>query len=145
MSFWSKIFKSNATESNSAADKETNETSSQLTDDEKQQIKSQIKDLTEQLNDSNSESVASNKQKATVLTQLGQNYQKLGNVDDAIDAYEKSLKLNEDFGPAFDGLLKLYDIKRQKAAYAKDNDEIQKWLNKGDELTALSKKIMRSK
>ena len=55
MSFWSKIFKSNATESKSAADKETNETSSQLTDDEKQQIKSQIKDLTEQLNDNDSE------------------------------------------------------------------------------------------
>ncbi|BDR61176.1 tetratricopeptide repeat protein [Lactobacillus xylocopicola] len=138
MSFWSKFLKSTAEPKEPEVEKISAAETKKITD--------KITKLTEQLNDETTAGTAVvKKQKAVMLTELGQCYQELSQVDKAIAAYEKSLKCSEDFGPAFDGLLKLYDVKRQAAAYAKDNSEIQKWLNKSDELTALSKKIMRSK
>lgn len=145
MSFWSKIFKSETSSTNS----KTGEfVKTSLSSEEKEKTRVEISKLNEQLKEeklTGSKQTDINKQKADILTKLGQSYQKLNEVDKAIDAYEKSLQYNEDFGPAFDGLIKLYDVKRQAAAYAKDNEAIQKWLNKSDELTTLSKKIMRSK
>lgn len=138
MSLWSKIFKS-TDGSRETNQKKLNEETNKLTDSDKKMLTDEIDQLNRKIASSETYS------KADDLTKLGQDYQKMGKVDDAIYAYEKSLKCKEDFGPAFDGLLKLYDIKRQEAAYDKNNDEIQKWLNKSDELTALSKKIMRSK
>lgn len=145
MSFWSKIFKSETSSTNS----KTGEfVKTSLSSEEREKTRVEISKLNEQLKEeklTGSKQTDINKQKADILTKLGQSYQKLNEVDKAIDAYEKSLQYNEDFGPAFDGLIKLYDVKRQAAAYAKDNEAIQKWLNKSDELTTLSKKIMRSK
>jgi tetratricopeptide (TPR) repeat protein len=143
MSFWSKIFKSNDLSDSTKTEDSHNDV--KLSDEERKKIKNKINQLSDQINNEKTGSPNSNKQNADLLTELGQNYQKLNNIDAAIKAYEKSLKCNEDFGPAFDGLLSLYDEKRKEAAYKKDNEEIQKWLNKSDELTALSKKIMRSK
>lgn len=145
MSFWSKIFKS---ETSSTSSKTGEFVKTSLSSEEKEKTRVEISKLNEQLKEeklTGSKQTDINKQKADILTKLGQSYQKLNEVDKAIDAYEKSLQYNEDFGPAFDGLIKLYDVKRQAAAYAKDNEAIQKWLNKSDELTTLSKKIMRSK
>lgn len=76
--------------------------------------------------------------------QLGENYTKLGETDSAITAFEASLKIQERFGTAYNGLLNLYEIKRKAAAEQKNNDEIQKWVNKTDELLNLSKRVMRS-
>lgn len=146
MSFWSKIFKS--TEATEPKEKKPEAPKVELTDEEKEKLEADVKKLNEQVKDekfNGSESDDFNKEKADVLTKLGQDYQKLGDIDKAIESFESSLKFNEDFGPAFDSLLTLYDEKRKQAAYAKDSDEIQKWLNKSDSLTALSKKIMRSK
>lgn len=145
MSFLSKIFKS---ETSSTSSKTGEFVKTSLSSEEKEKTRVEISKLNEQLKEeklTGSKQTDINKQKADILTKLGQSYQKLNEVDKAIDAYEKSLQYNEDFGPAFDGLIKLYDVKRQAAAYAKDNEAIQKWLNKSDELTTLSKKIMRSK
>lgn len=143
MSFWSKIFKANDLVHNTKTEKQKNEVN--LSEEERQKIEAKIKQLSSQISTAKTASPDLNKQNADLLTELGQNYQKLNNIDSAIKAYEDSLKCNEDFGPAFDGLLSLYDEKRKVAAYKKDNEEIQKWLNKSDELTALSKKIMRSR
>lgn len=146
MSFWSRLFKS--TEATEPEKKEPEAPKVELTDEEKSNLEAEIKKLNEQVKDekfTGSESDDFNKEKADVLTKLGQDYQKLGDIDKAIESYESSLKFNEDFGPAFDALLTLYDEKRKQAAYAKNGDEIQKWLDKSDSLTALSKKIMRSK
>ncbi|MDF7639493.1 tetratricopeptide repeat protein [Lactobacillus sp. ESL0791] len=146
MSFWSKLFKS--TKDPDSNNKGSANPATKLSEEEKSKIESEIKQLNDQIKsekNADSESDDFSKKKAEVLTQLGKDYQRIGNIDEAINAYETSLKCNEDFGPAFDGLLTLYDEKRKQASYAKDNDEIQKWLNKSDSLTALSKKIMRSK
>lgn len=148
MSFWSKIFKSTESKNSTENKNIPKKNEVKLTAEEKSKLESDINKLTEQVKEekfTGSDSTDLNKQKADALTKLGQDYQKLGKVDEAIKAYEQSLKFNEDFGPAFDGLLKLYDVKRQEAAYAKDDEGIQKWLNKSDDLTSLSKKIMRSK
>lgn len=113
--------------------------SDSLSDEEKTQLKNEIDDLNELID--RSEGI----QKANYLNMIGSKYQKLGLESEAIKAFESSLKLNEDFGPAFDALLQLYNGKRKKAAFAKNDTEIQKWINKTDVLTALSKKIMRTK
>ncbi|MFD0898524.1 tetratricopeptide repeat protein [Loigolactobacillus binensis] len=76
--------------------------------------------------------------------QLGENYTQLGETDSAITAFEASLKVQERFGAAYNGLLNLYEIKRKEAAEQKNNDEIQKWVTKTDELLNLSKRVMRS-
>lgn len=144
MSFFSRIFNTNKKKEPDTASSSRKKV--QLTDMDKKQLTADITTLNKQIEQSSdANTAAGKKEKAAVLTKLGQDYQKLGANDKAIAAYEQSLHCNEDFGPAFDGLLQLYDVKRQEAAYAGNNDEIQKWLNKSDELTALSKKIMRSK
>lgn len=137
MSFLSKLFGGS---SKTSAQKAPVQEKPQLSDEEKKNLEDQVASLSSDL-----ESENDNKVKADLLSKLGKAYQGLGEADQAISSYEESLKLNEDFGPAFDGLLDLYNQKRKEASYAKDDDAIQKWLNKSDELTALSKKIMRSK
>lgn len=76
--------------------------------------------------------------------QLGENYTKLGEIDSAIVAFEASLKIQERFGAAYNGLLNLYEVKRKTAAEQKNTAEIQKWVGKTDELLNLSKRVMRS-
>lgn len=75
---------------------------------------------------------------------LGENYIRLNELDSAIDVFETSLKIKEQFGVAYNNLLNLYEIKRKKAAEQKDNKAIQKWNDKTDSLLALSKRVMRS-
>lgn len=119
-----------------------------LSSEEKAKLEEKVTLLTKQVQEdkfNGAESNEFNKKKADILDELGAIYQKLGDIDKAIQSYEQSLKFNEDFGPAFDALQTLYNEKRTEASYHKDNDAIQKWLNKSDELNNLSKKIMRSK
>lgn len=119
-----------------------------LSDEEKASLEEKVTQLNNQVDDASftgSNSNEFNKNKADTLDKLGATYKKLGEWDKAIKSYEKSLEFNKDFGPAFDALQDLYNKKRMEASYAKDNDGIQKWLNKSDKLNNLSKKIMRSK
>lgn len=82
--------------------------------------------------------------KINILNKLGQIYQELGDVELAIQYFEKSLAEKEQFGAAYNGLLILYEIKRREAAKAKNDDEIQKWVNRMDRLIDMSKRVMRS-
>jgi tetratricopeptide (TPR) repeat protein len=75
---------------------------------------------------------------------LGAVYTKLGQTDDAIGAYEASLRLKEQFGDAYNALLNLYETKRKEAAAARDDAEIQKWVTKTDTLLDMSKRVLRS-
>lgn len=111
-----------------------------LSDEEKNKLKTNISELNEKL-----VSVETTDEKADILNELGALNQKLGESDEAIRNYEESLKIKETFGPAFDGLTKLYNEKRKEAAYNKDDEKIQYWVKKTDDLLAQSKKIMRSR
>lgn len=78
------------------------------------------------------------------LNELGKLYQKLGKKDEAIKYFEESLDEKEQFGDAYNGLLNLYEVKRKEAAFNKDDDAIQKWVSKTDNLMAISKKVLKS-
>ncbi|PHP53573.1 hypothetical protein [Actinomyces ruminis] len=79
-----------------------------------------------------------------LLNELGGVQQELGDNAAAIDSYEASMALREQFGPAYNGLLTLYNEQLKQAAKSRDDAAIQQWTVKLDELTALSKRVMRS-
>jgi hypothetical protein len=79
-----------------------------------------------------------------LLNELGGLQQELGDATAAIDSYEASMAIREQFGPAYNGLLTLYNDQLRQAARARDDAAIQQWTVKLDELTALSKRVMRS-
>ena len=80
----------------------------------------------------------------TAEDQLGAVEAQLGHDLAAIAAYEESLKDKEEFGDAYNALLNLYETQRKAAAKAKNDDDIQKWVNKTDALLDMSKRVMRS-
>lgn len=95
------------------------------------------------------------KQKITVLehdsenkrSELAKNYEnmgllyyEIGEIDFSMKALEKSLDYELSIKEGYKKLLHIYNEKRQAAAYAKDNEEIQKWLDKMEELRKIAKK-----
>lgn len=78
------------------------------------------------------------------LDRLADEAHQRGEIDLAIESYEKSLATLERFGSAYNGLLNLYNVKLSESAHAKDNAAIQHWTTKLDQLMDLSKRIMRS-
>ncbi|EKQ24109.1 hypothetical protein [Lacticaseibacillus paracasei] len=91
------------------------------------------------------EQITDDKNKRHLLyNQLGATQVKLGNDLEAIAAYEASVKDKEEFGDAYNALLNLYETQRKQAAKAKNDDDIQKWVTKTDELLDMSKRVMRS-
>lgn len=79
------------------------------------------------------------------LNTLGELYYKLNKNDQAIKYYEESIKENKSLGKAYTGLMKLYNLKRQEGVNEKNNEKIQYYLDKIDELTKLSKDVMRGR
>ena len=84
-------------------------------------------------------------ERADELDKRADEAQGRGEIDQAIAYYEESLAVMERFGPAYNGLLTLYNTKLSESAHAKDNAAIEGWTSKLDQLMDLSKRIMRSK
>nr|SFZ88755.1 hypothetical protein LREN565_1868 [Loigolactobacillus rennini] len=118
--------------------KENKTTTSKLSQEERISLQNENKDLLGTLKK------IPEKERPIKYDQLGKNYMSLNELDSAIEVFETSLKIKEQFGVAYNNLLNLYEIKRKKAAEQKDNQEIQKWNDKTDSLLALSKRVMRS-
>lgn len=110
----------------------------ELSKQEKSLLKDQIHDLQLQITSAKSDS------KPDLYDKLGTDFQKLDDIDNAIEAFEKSLQIKERYGSAYNALLSLYDQKRKQAAENKNDEDIQKWISKTDDLLAMSKRVMRS-
>jgi len=82
-------------------------------------------------------------QRTELLNELGGIYFKLGRIDDAINYYEISIDKNRSLGKAYTDLLKLYNLKRKQAVDEKDDEKVQLYLNKIDDLMKLSKDVIR--
>lgn len=80
-----------------------------------------------------------------LLNELAATCCELGDTDAAIAHYEASMGIREQFGPAYNGLLSLYNDKLKTAAQAQDDAGIQRWTTRLDDLLALSKRVMRSR
>lgn len=66
-------------------------------------------------------------------------------VDEAIQSLEKSLDLKVSIGDGYKRLLNLYNKKRAQAAKSGDDDAINYYINKFDEMKAVAKKGTLSK
>lgn len=80
-----------------------------------------------------------------LLNQLGKDYLTLDDLDHAIKYFELSLSENKTFGDAYNGLLNLYEKKRKIAAKAKDDAQLQFYINKLDSLLKISKEMIFNK
>lgn len=80
---------------------------------------------------------------ANVFNEIGKIYVDLDCVDEAIEAFEQSLEANHVMGKASATLVKLYNKKRAAAAEAKDDEGIKYYLDKVNEMLAISKNQLR--
>lgn len=82
-------------------------------------------------------------EKAKTYEEIGLAYVELEKEDEAIHAFEKSLEEKKSIGASYKTLLKLYNKKRTEALKANDQDTLQVYLKKMDELMQISKDVTR--
>ena len=78
---------------------------------------------------------------ARLHEQLGLNYAKLEQTDNAIESLEKSLDYKLSIGDGYKKLMSLYNAKRAEAARNGDDAGIDKYMNKMDEMRQIAKKV----
>lgn len=78
------------------------------------------------------------------LDEIGILYADAQQNDEAIKYLEMSLSEKKSLGNGYRKLLSLYNIKRREAAQAKDDEQIQYYLKKIDEMMAISKEVTRA-
>lgn len=81
----------------------------------------------------------------SLLNQIGSCYFQAEETDQAIAYYEQSLEEDKQLGKAYTDLLKLYNLKRQEAAMAKNDEELTFYMDKVQSLMQLSKDVIRGK
>jgi tetratricopeptide (TPR) repeat protein len=79
------------------------------------------------------------------LNKIGKLYFEMEEIDKSIEYYERSLAESNALGQAFKDLVKLYNIKRQEATRSGNNDDVQIYFKKTDDLMQLSKDVIRGK
>lgn len=77
------------------------------------------------------------------LNRIAKGYMELGEVDEAITYFERSLAVKKQMGVASTSLVKLYMKKRSQAAANHDNQMAAYWLEKSQSIMQMSKDILR--
>jgi len=85
----------------------------------------------------------SGEEQAKIYEEIGLVLNELGEEDHAIDSLEKSIEAKKSVGDGFKTLLKLYNKKRAEAAKVNDEESLQKYLKKMDQLMQVSKDVTR--
>lgn len=78
---------------------------------------------------------------ASLYEKLGLNFEKLEQMDSAIESLEKSLDHKLSIGDGYKKLMSLYNAKRAEAARNGDDAGIEKYMNKMDEMRQIAKKV----
>ncbi|MCM3670999.1 tetratricopeptide repeat protein [Mesobacillus maritimus] len=86
--------------------------------------------------------VAGEKQ-AKLYEEIGLAFQELGEEEEAIHALEQSIEVKKSIGDGYKALLKLYNKKRAEAAKANDEETLQIYLKKMDQMMQVSKDVTR--
>ena len=128
MFFWKKKEKKESSRENAHAPSEQ----------EMDAIKSEIESLQASLE------MKAGEEKISCLNRIGALYKSCGEPLEAIRYYEKSMEETNAFGEACAELMTLYNQMRKEAAKKGDDEKIQYYLSKLDELMATNKSIMRS-
>lgn len=106
-----------------------------ITEKEKSEILSQIEEEKSLL------PKASDKhEKAIILEKIGLLYSQLGDDDSSVQYLEESLENEISMGDGYKKLMSLYNRKRAQAAKNRDNDAIDYYMNKMDEMRNIAKK-----
>jgi len=108
-----------------------------LTEERKQELLSAISSKEEAV------SSLAEAEQSKVYSEIGLAYNELGEENQAMAALEKSLQLKKSLGDGYKMLLKLYNKKRAEAAKANDEQSLQNYLKKMDQLMQISKDITR--
>ncbi|MCR0331868.1 hypothetical protein MKA37_12020 [[Clostridium] innocuum] len=86
----------------------------------------------------------SGEERIAALNEIGILYAEAKQMDEAIQYLEMSLSEKKDLGKGYRTLLNLYNTKLREAAKAKDDEQIQYYLRKIDEMMAISKEVTRA-
>ena len=78
---------------------------------------------------------------ATYFENLGLLYDKVSEMDEAIMNLEKSLEIELSMGDGYKKLMSLYNLKRKEAAVAHDDELIEYYMGKMDEMRNIAKKL----
>ncbi|MCY8233921.1 tetratricopeptide repeat protein [Priestia endophytica] len=82
-------------------------------------------------------------EQAKIYEDLGLAFNELGDDDNAIDSLEKSIQAKKSLGNGYKTLLKLYNKKRAEAAKVNDEELLQIYLKKMDQMMQVSKEVTR--
>lgn len=82
-------------------------------------------------------------EQSKIYEEIGLAFNELGEEDNAIDAFEKSIQAKKSVGNGYKALLKLYNKKRAEAAKANDEELLQLYLKKMDQMMQVSKDVTR--
>ena len=110
----------------------------ELSQEEKQNISDDIENKLQVIKKMDQ---SDNEKLSLEFEQLGLLYSELDQTDEAIAALEKSLSHQKSIGDGYKTLMKLYNMKRAEAARNKNNDAIDKWMNKMDEMRQIAKEV----
>lgn len=83
-------------------------------------------------------------ERITTLEKIGLCYSEAQEYELAILYLEKRMSEKKAIGKGYTELLKIYNIKRREAAVAKNDEQLQYYLKKIDEMMAISKEVIRS-
>ncbi|MCM3701952.1 tetratricopeptide repeat protein [Paenibacillus macerans] len=82
-------------------------------------------------------------EQAKIYEEIGLAFYELHEEDQAMDAFEKSLQAKKSVGDGYKILLKLYNKKRAEAAKVNDEQSLQLYLKKMDQMMQVSKDVTR--
>jgi tetratricopeptide (TPR) repeat protein len=82
-------------------------------------------------------------EQAKIYEEIGLAFNELGEEDHAIDLLEKSIQAKKSLGDGYKTLLKLYNKKRAEAAKVNDEELLQIYLKKMDQMMQVSKEVTR--
>lgn len=80
-----------------------------------------------------------------LLNEIGSLCFQAEELDMAIKYYEESLSIKKEMGKSYTDLMSLYNKKRQQAAEAKNDEELNYYLAKVQEMMQISKDMLRGK
>ncbi|QGQ44908.1 tetratricopeptide repeat protein [Metabacillus sediminilitoris] len=82
-------------------------------------------------------------ERAKIYEEIGLAFNELGDEDHAIDSLEKSIQAKKSLGDGYKTLLKLYNKKRAEAAKVNNEELLQIYLKKMDQMMQVSKEVTR--
>lgn len=82
-------------------------------------------------------------EQAKIHEEIGLAFNELGEENNAIDSLEKSIQAKKSLGEGYKTLLKLYNKKRAEAAKVNDEELLQIYLKKMDQMMQVSKEVTR--